>query len=312
MKNFSFLNAALLGKVLTVVTLATVVTLTSCTAPDEPLTPVTQEPQESGPCAQVRLRVNGFSISQEDLPETRATAAASYSNVKIMTLAFFDGSGEVLSVTQDKSDASTYETFGEFTCSLPFGTYTMVVIGRDFRDGDAFTLTSPTEAAYTTEKARETFAKTQSVTISSTAPVDLGEITLDRIVSRLGIVSTDNCPANAAKIRTTFGAGNKNFSPSTGLALSDASRSELSNVSSSVGATIGISNFLFLASDEQTMTVTIEVLTSTDEVLFTKEITGVPFKRNRLTKLRGPLFTSGLTAAFTLSTDYLPDYTQDF
>ena len=312
MKNFSFLNAALLGKVLTVVTLSTGVTLTSCTAPDEPLTPVTQDTQESGPCAQVRLRVNGFSISQEDLPETRATAAASYSNVKIMTLAFFDGSAEVLSVTQDKSDASTYETFGEFTCSLPFGTYTMVVIGRDFRDGDAFTLTSPTEAAYTTEKARETFAKTQSVTISSTAPVDLGEITLDRIVSRLGIVSTDNCPANAAKIRTTFGAGNKNFSPSTGLALSDASRSELSNVSSSVGSTIGISNFLFLATDEQTMTVTIEVLTSSDEVLFTKQITGVPFKRNRLTKLRGPLFTSGLTAAFTLSTDYLPDYTQDF
>lgn len=312
MKNFSFLNAALLGKVLTVVTLSTVVTLTSCTAPDEPLTPVTQDPQESGPCAQVRLRVNGFSISQEDLPETRATAAASYSNVKIMTLAFFDGSTEVLSVTQDKSDATTYDTFGEFTCSLPFGTYTMVVIGRDYRDGDAFTLTSPTEAAYTTEKARETFAKTQSVTISSTAPVDLGEITLDRIVSRLGIVSTDNCPANAAKIRTTFGAGNKNFSPSTGLALSDASRSELSNVSSSVGSTIGISNFLFLATDEQTMTVTIEVLTSSDEVLFTKQITGVPFKRNRLTKLRGPLFTSGLTSAFTLSTDYLPDYTQDF
>ena len=276
MKNFSFLNAALLGKVLTVVTLSTVVTLTSCTAPDEPLTPVTQDTQDSGPCAQVRLRVNGFSISQEDLPETRATAAASYSNVKIMTLAFFDGSTEVLSVTQDKSDASTYETFGEFTCSLPFGTYTMVVIGRDFRDGDTFTLTSPTEAAYTTEKARETFAKTQSVTISSTTPVDLGEITLDRIVSRLGIVSTDECPANAAKIRTTFGAGNKNFSPSTGL------------------------------------TVTIEVLTASDEVLFTKEITGVPFKRNRLTKLRGPLFTSGLTSAFTLSTDYLPDYTQDF
>ena len=301
MKKLNSNFAALLGMAL----LSAVMSLSSCSKDaEEVLNPLNNE---NVGCAPVRVHVSDFSYSVEDLPGTRSTQSpASYENVKVMTLAFFSGTTEIYSETQLKSDASTYSTFGDFTCTLPIGSYTMVVIGRGAGNDDVFTLTSPTVAAYTSEKVRETFAKMQSVTIAGTAPVDLGEITLERVVSQLGIISTDTRPANAAKIRTTFGGGSKSFSPATGLAVNDAGFATLSTPSAAVGAKIGVSNFLFLATDEENMDVTIEVLDANDEVLYTKLVENVPFKRNRLTRLTGALFNATLTTSFNLETTWLP------
>ena len=300
MKKLNSNFVALLGVAL----LSAVVSLSSCSKDaEEVLNPLNNEIVG---CVPVRVHVSDFSYSVEDLPETRSTQSpASYENVKVMTLAFFSGTTEIYSETQLKSDASTYDTFGDFTCTLPIGSYTMVVIGRGAGNDDVFTLTSPTVAAYTSEKVRETFAKMQSVTIAGTAPVDLGEITLERVVSQLGIISTDTRPANAAKIRTTFGGGSKSFSPATGLAVNDAGFATLSTPSAAVGAKIGVSNFLFLATDEENMDVTIEVLDANDEVLYTKLVENVPFKRNRLTRLTGALFNATLTTSFNLETTWL-------
>ena len=300
MKKFNSNFVALLGVTL----LSAVMSLSSCSKDAEEVLNLLNN--ENVGCVPVRVHVSDFSYSVEDLPETRSTQSpASYENVKVMTLAFFSGTTEIYSETQLKNDASTYSTFGDFTCTLPIGSYTMVVIGRGAGNDDVFTLTSPTVAAYTSEKVRETFAKMQSVTIAGTAPVDLGEITLERVVSQLGIISTDTRPANAAKIRTTFGGGSKSFSPATGLAVNDAGFATLSTPSAAVGAKIGVSNFLFLATDEENMDVTIEVLDANDEVLYTKLVENVPFKRNRLTRLTGALFNATLTTSFNLETTWL-------
>lgn len=48
----------------------------------------------------------------------------------------------------------------------------------------------------------------------------------------------------------------------------------------------------FLFTDEETMNVTIEVLDAGDNVLTTKVVNNVPFKRNRLTTLTGAVFTA--------------------
>ena len=57
-------------------------------------------------------------------------------------------------ITQEKGSA---ENFGDFSLTLPLGSYTMVVIGRDVLEDDAFSLTSATVAGYTSERVRETF-----------------------------------------------------------------------------------------------------------------------------------------------------------
>jgi hypothetical protein len=301
-KSFSKVFALLLG---------VVVTLTSCNNTEDV---VNLEEQCSVGTVPVHIQVTNFSMSVDDIPEspTRATDSpnpAENDNVKQLTLAFYSGSTEVTKITQVKDDDTTYETFGEFNCNLPAGSYTMVVIGCGAGTNDAFSLSSPTQASYNSEYVRETFCATQSVTVTTTETLDLS-VTLNRIVTLLAILSTDTRPADAAKIRITSSAGSKAFNPTTGLATGNPGFTVVLTLNSSVGQKIGVGAYAFLAADEQTMDITLEVLDDGDNILFRKSIPNVPFKRNRRTTLSGALFSpSATTATITLETTWLDPIT---
>lgn len=141
----------------------------------------------------VTVNVSGFSVSQEEFPggstrsgavrgTTRAAAdPATYDGVKALTLAFYAGDGtEAYKHEQVKGSLEEGETFGQFSLSLPMGSYTMVVLAYGKNGDDDLVLTSPTEAAYTGSHTRETFATTQAVNINSTNSVNLSA-TLNRM-----------------------------------------------------------------------------------------------------------------------------------
>ena len=131
-----------------------------------------------------------------------------------------------------------------YSCTLPLGDYQLVVVGRTYSTGDTFTLTSATEAAYTSEKVRDTFCAHQPVTVYSTAPQNL-QITLSRISSMLRVVSTDNRTTQATQIRTPFGAGGKGFNPTTGLATTNTGFTVVNHLTSAVGDPIAIYSYLY-------------------------------------------------------------------
>ena len=262
----------------------------------------------------VSLHVNDFLVSQEDFPVTRANpqTPASYSAMKALTLAFYKDDGmEQYKTTQLREDASTYTTFGDFSLSLPMGSYTMVVAGYGLGPDDEFTLTSPTQAAFSAGCVRETFATTQAVNITSLSAVNLSA-TLDRVVTKLNVVSTDPKPANASKVRMTFSAGGMSFNPTTGLATVNTGAVSTVSISSATGSTSSSNGYVFLATDEQTMDVTVEVLDADGNTLFSKVAANVPFKRNRVTKLTGTVYSAGATSSFLLNTDWLDEYSVDF
>lgn len=264
--------------------------------------------------APVTVRVNGFSVTQEEMASggtTRAAqTAASYTDVGAIDLAFYSGGTEVYKHTQLRGDNTTYTTFGEFSCNLPIGTYTMVAIARGYFDGDVLTMTSPTAAGYTSERPRETFCASQSVTVTA-AGAD-ASVTMNRIITRLNIISTDQISSGVAKIRTTYGGGSKSFDPTSGLATDDNGFSLTNNPAVQDGH-LGICNFAFLATDEETMTITIEALDADNHVLFTKSVPGVPLKRNRQTTLTGAIFTaSASSAAFQVETAWIEGNTVNF
>ena len=264
--------------------------------------------------APVTVRVNGFSVTQEEMASggtTRAAqTAASYKDVGAIDLAFYSGGTEVYKHTQLRGDNTTYTTFGEFSCNLPIGTYTMVAIARGYFDGDVFTMTSPTAAGYTSERPRETFCASQSVTVTA-AGAD-ASVTMNRIITQLNIISTDQISSGVAKIRTTYGGGSKSFDPTSGLATDDNGFSLTNNPAVQNGH-LGICNFAFLATDEETMTITIEALDADNHVLFTKSVPGVPLKRNRKTTLTGAIFTaSASSAAFQVETAWIEGNTVNF
>ena len=306
MKKFSFLKVTLWG------TVVTVVALSSCSDCSEKMV----NPSEA-PLVPVTIQVPDFTMSMEKLPSgfsdasTRAESASSYETLKVLTLAFYQGTTKVFESTQTRTDASTYETFGQFSCTLPSGTYTLVAIGRELKEDDVFTLTSPTSAGYTSDKVRETFCASQSVTVAS-SPVSLS-VTLNRVVAMIRVQSTDPRPADATRIRMTFSEGGKSFNPTTGLATVNTGFSALNTpTSTAVGEAIKINNMLFLATDEQTMDVTLEVLDDDNHVLVTKTIPDVPMKRNRKTTLTGAVFTSPVTSTFLVESAWLTDLTVPF
>ena len=266
----------------------------------------------------VMVQVRDFSVVMDDLSSGKAKTRgaddpASYNGVGALTLAFYDGEGaEVVKLTQVKSDGSTYTTFGAFTANLPVGTYTMVALGYNFKDGDAFTLTSPTLAAFTSERPRETFCKTQSITVTGSSKLNLS-VTLNRISSMLNIVSTDGRPAEATKVRTTFSKGGKSFNPTTGLATVDTGFAQTNNPSTADDAPISVNSYPFLYSDEETMDITIEALDAEENVLFTKYVPDVPMQRNRKTTLTGAVYSASPTSVgFLLETSWIDGNTVNF
>ena len=262
----------------------------------------------------VTVRVSDFSVSQDEFPGTRTTTApASYEGIDAITLAFYTKDGtEQYKTTQLKSNLPSGKTFGELELSLPIGSYTMVVIGRGHFSGDVFTLNSPTSAVYSCDHVRETFTYTQAVDITNCDAVELSA-TLNRVVAQVVVNSTDNKTSDVKHIRTTFSAGGKNFNPTTGFAIDNAGFSNTVVGMGEAGEKTTAINFLFLATDEQKMDVTIETLDADGAVLFSKTVPNVPLRRNRVTTLTGAMYSpAAATATFTLSTDWLPGNNLNF
>lgn len=282
--------------------------ITSCTSSNEPLVP---QPAVATGTSQVTVRVNDFSMSMEEFATKSATSVAEYAGVKAITLAFYGyNDDEVYKFTQLRADDTTYDTFGEFSCDLPIGTYTMVVLG--YGSEYPITLTSPTSASYTEDKVRDTFRKTQTVTVTGTTPLDLS-VSLSRFVSKMEVISTDALSAGVSYLRFTFGAGGMSFNPSAGLATSDAGFSVDVLPNKPVGEPIWLGAYVFLTADEQTMDITIQAFDAENNELFTKTVENVAFKRNRVTQLTGSVFTASASAAsFSVETDWLDPSNIDF
>ena len=259
--------------------------------------------------APVRVQVTGYSVSQEDFPSTRAAEnLVSYSGINAITLAFYKSDGsQAYKHEQLKDDNTTYTTFGNFALSLPMGNYTMVALAYKTKEGCPLVLTSPTAAAFTGDHGYETFAMTQAVNITNTSAVDLSA-TLNRIVSRLTVYSSDGRTANVTNVRMTFSAGGWSFNPTTGLATVNTGLANTVSISAATGETSTSSTNFFLLTDEQTMNVTIETLDADGNTLFNKTIENVPFKRNRVTALTGKMYTSdALSGSFKVETSWLDD-----
>lgn len=258
----------------------------------------------------IKVHVANFSIEQTNFP-SRNTPVGTYTNVKVLTLAFYAADGtELYNHSQLRDDATTYTTFGEFECSLPMGTHTMVVIG--YGGTNPFDLTGPTSAVCTDIRLQDTFVNTQSITINSNEGTNVSA-SLYRPVSVMVVKSSDQRVSNATKIRMTLTAGGRDFNPSTGFALNNTGFNNTIPFSTAVGATTSSGSYIFLATDEQTMNVTIETLDDNNNVLFSETVNDVPFKRNRQTIMTGRMFTEDVTgASFTIQNDWLGDYNMGF
>ena len=285
---------------------------TSCSNESE-LTISNQNEDQQDSLTPVTVRVGDFSMSMEDFSDETTRAVESpeaYTNVKALTLAFYNSDGtQAYCSTQLKADNTTYTTFGSFSLTLPGGSYKMIVLGYNSEYPVAFN--SMSDVSFGEDKSRELFCYTQDVVVSVKTPVDL-TATLNRIVTKLNVSSSDNLTADVKKIRISLSKGGKSFNPFTGFATSDAGLVSDVTVTADVGKTTLCSVNFFIAGDEETMNVTIETLDANDNVIFSKVAENVPFKRNRVTILKGAMYDGRATGAFTLETNWSTSYEGTF
>ena len=265
--------------------------------------------------APVRVHVSGFTVDQTDFAGVRTRSAedvASHKDVNAVILAFYSGSTEVEKITQLKDEMGAGETFGEFSLSLPMGSYIMMAVACHVSDTSPFELTSATVAAYTGLHAFDTFTTSRTVNVSSTAAVDISA-TLNRATTLLKVISTDGKAAGVTNVRTTLTGGSRSFNPTTRFATDDTGFDNTVSNNATVGNPSTSLTYFFLAEDEQTMDVTIETLDADENVLFSKTLENVPFKRNRKTVLTGPMYTNnGVNGSFKVETEWLEDYNMGF
>lgn len=261
----------------------------------------------------VTIHIDGFTTILEGFDVTRtATPISNNSNLNAVMLAFYNGSTEVSKTVQLLADATTYTTFGTFNLNLPMGNYTMVAIAYNNNETGSFSLTSPTAAAYAGDHAFDTYVKTQTVNITNTDPVDISA-TLSHIISQLKVVSTDGKTADVANVRMTLSAGGRSFNPTTGLATVNTGFSNTVSTSANTGSTSTSITYFFLATDEQTMNVTIETLNANGDVLRSTTVNNVLFKRNCKTVLTGPMYNDVHAAGtFLIESDWLDDINYTF
>lgn len=298
MKKVSFIFVALMGMM-----------AASCGNQSDELS--NEQTVELSQLVPVRVHVEGFSLSQEEFSGAQTRAAqdvADYSGINAVMLAFYKDDGtEAYKSTQAKGDAG----FGEFSLSLPMGSYTMVALAYHTSDGNPLVLTSPTVAEFTGH-SYETFSATQEVVISNTNAVDISA-TLNRIITQLKVVSSDGKTADVSNVRMTFSAGGKDFNPTTGFAITNTGFANTVGNSATVGNPSTSSSFLFLATDEQNINVTIETLDADGNTLLSKTVNNVPFQRNRVTKLTGAMYTNeALSGTFQVETAWLDEYSANF
>lgn len=256
----------------------------------------------------VSVHVDGFSFFFQDdwpvLTKGDPVGAGNYKSVNAITLAFYQGGVAVYQATQLKDDDQSFETFGDFDLSLPMGSYTLVAVSYTTKEGSPFVLNSPSEAAFTGDHAYETFCYTQTVDITSTAGVEINA-TLERVVAQLKVVSTDGKAEDVTNVRMSLSAGSKTFNPTTGMATDNTGFVNTVGISAKAGTTSSSVTYLFLATDEQTMDVTIETLDAGGNVLYSNTVLDVPFKRNKITTVTGPMYSGSAKESFLLNTDWI-------
>ena len=202
---------------------------------------------------------------------------------------------------------NTADDFGKPQMSLAYGSHHVYFVasrgtGADMNVG---------EHRLTWEKVSDTFYKDYAINVTGTSNGSR-TVTLDRCVTKLTAVITDEIPTGAATFNITPTAWHYGIDYVSGNpTAATASQTITINIpSSEIGFTGERLNiFGFSADDEWTTDVAIDCKTSTGTILGTATITDVPLKQNRITTFSGPLFSAEGLTTVSLSTEWLDAHT---
>lgn len=235
----------------------------------------------------------------EDLVHTRSTAAEA--KVASVILSVFDSSNNVVFST---TQASTDESFGTVTTRIPVGDYTFTALAVAETSADV-AISNKTTATFSALPPIETFSTSQDVSITGNTTKNVTMTFGKRATTTLYVKVTDATPADVQKMQVIVSPSATkpsaySINPSTGLAA-EKWRYERTLEKSGTLTTftgVNVSLALFLTSATENLDFTVNMLSATDEVLYTRTKTGVTFNKSAKTIATGTFFSSQSAATF--------------
>lgn len=233
-------------------------------------------------------------------------------NIRAITLVFFDAQNhKVHDSTQLKANftGDDLAKFGKFSCLLPQGTYTMIVLGYD--NISPATVSSINVATFA-DPAKMVYQAQQTVIVEKSGRLSL-PLVLNRITAQFRINARETkIPVGIKHLRYTFSKSGTTLNPTTALATTDNGFEVLSQDYQSLWddpeRTLIFSRDILLYTDEETMNIRVEALDTANHVVVYHEFPNVPLKRNRRTTITGAIFHAEFDTNFSVNTDWLDEY----
>jgi len=250
--------------------------------------------------ATINLNVSQFEKSPFDA-DTRAEVEAS-KVVSKLSLKIFSSDNQVVIDTAKVRQSTSDTEFGRFELKIPYGTYTMVIIGHN--NSEEASIGSTSSVTFSSNTVSDTFYAYESITVNKDSQKSL-DVVLKRAVARFRITPTDVFPDNIQDITIKLEGGGVSLNPSTGLAISKQVQEKTITATSAAGTTTFVNTYAFMSStDEESFTITVTAHDTNGSIINERIFTNVKMQRNYSTNYTGSFFSDKEAWSITIDSDY--------
>lgn len=243
-----------------------------------------------------------FDMRTQPFSATRSLEANGRAMTDLWVMDYSDD-GTLLQIIHQTSDD---DDFGTPAIDMEYGSHTIYFVASR---GSGATIDTDAKVI-TFARVLDTFWQSLALTVTSSSDANR-TVNLSRVVTKLTMVFTDAIPEGAAAFNVTPAMWHYGIDYHTGEpTAATASQTITVNIPASyVGNYVeSVSIFGFSGTDEWTTDISVDCKTSEGAILGQAEISGAPFKRNRVTSYSGPLFDRTRSMTFTLSDSWLDAY----
>lgn len=259
-------------------------------------------------------------VTPEDAPSrlpAESDKTTTQAKIKRIALSVYNMNGNLISsASQNKNVDAT--NFGTISMRIPVGAYTFVAVADTSTSTAAVaTINAVSEVSFGTALVcNPTYTTSQIVNIAGNTTqavtIDMGT----RKNATFTASFTDDNPSEVTKMQIIISPDSAAYTdlkvnPSTGLTAAQWKYVKTVDLSTLPITTVKNSKFnlpFMLSSASKTLDVTINAMNATDEVLYTRTLTGVTFQQGHLTLATGTFFSPEGTNTFTFDVTEIIDY----
>lgn len=266
--------------------------------------------------AHVRLVCGmGVSVSPMRTPMTRAVLSANDKELTDLYILDYDkATGKLLQVLHQTSTAAD---FAEPDLTLDYGEHVLKVVATRSQEptlwdsgNNTWTVepniltpvTATQPVMLTSTKTSDTFGAEKEVSVGIGTATTVS-ITLDRLVAKLSVNSTDVFPDDCTTITLDF-KEHKALSLATMDVIDAVENQRISDVQHLRGTTDNTLSYFLLVPKAGYKTDITFTMNSTDAPYATITITDVPFERNKITTITGSLYNHNQRMTMTVNDEW--------